>query len=264
MSITYPNYPNTVFPDALQVFETYMDVTQNDVSIYNQAMEAINNNELTKAQNLINTIPNIQQKALTAEKLNIIIDTIQALQQYYNTDLDSKVATYQATWQTIINKFAYKGVWTQGQYAKNNMVSYSSNISGTDQTLYLYIATTDIASNISNPYADYENAISAGTTPNWYRITIRGKQGESGAGADSVSFRFQWDNATNYNVNDIVVYNNSWWIALNSNQGVEPTANSENWELVLNGNSTSVYPVQSDPPELSSINVGELWFEIID
>ncbi len=263
MSVTYPIYPNTVFPDAIQTFAKYLDITQSDAVIYNSAIEAMIAGNLTQAQALLNSIPNVNQKALTAEKLNRITDTVQALQQYYAQDIDVKVAGYQTTWEDIINKFQYKGVWAAGAYNRNNMVSYASNEPATDKALYLYIATKDISSSVGNPYTDYESAISAGTTPNWYRITIRGRQGASGASQSAVSFKFIWDSLTNYTVNDIVVYENKWWIAITSNINVTPSESTAQWALMLDGDLVSQYPVQANQPMNNEQMIGDLWFQLI-
>lgn len=261
MSITYPQYPNTSFPDAIQTFTEYLDITQSDVSAYNAAIEAMLKGDLSQAQSLLSFIPDIDKKVLTAEKLNMLTDTIQALQDFYVKDITPKLTEYQTRWEAVINQFSYMGTWTNKDYKKNSMVSYGATGVGVDKTLYLYIATKDI-NNSSNPYDDYENAIATSTTPNWFRLTIKGSRGDSGGGQGEVVFRFNWNPTETYQVNDIVVYDNRWWIALKENTNVVPSVNGLDWSVMLESNIVATYPVQANQPANDVQKVGDLWFQL--
>ena len=107
MSITYPQYPNTSFPDAIQTFTEYLDITQSDVSAYNAAIEAMLKGDLSQAQSLLSFIPDIDKKVLTAEKLNMMTDTIQALQDFYGKDITSKLEEYQTRWEAVTKLINY-------------------------------------------------------------------------------------------------------------------------------------------------------------
>lgn len=261
MSITYPQYPNTSFPDAIQTFTEYLDITQSDVSAYNAAIEAMLKGDLSQAQSLLSFIPDIDKKVLTAEKLNMMTDTIQALQDFYEKDITTKLEEYQTRWEAVINQFSYMGTWTNKVYKKNSMVSYGATGVGVDRTLYLYIATKDINSG-SNPYDDYENAIATSVTPNWFRLTIKGSRGDSGGGQGEVVFRFNWNSTETYQVNDIVVYDNRWWIALKENTNVVPSVNGLDWSVMLESNIVATYPVQANQPANDVQKVGDLWFQL--
>lgn len=264
MSQTFPEFSNTTFPDAIQTFDKYIDITQDDVERYNAATEAMLAGNLKLAQQLINSIPNIGQKALTSNKLNTLIDTVQALEKYFSTSgFESVANSYQTNWENYINRFKYVGVWNNTtDYKMNNMVSFSSAVSGTDTTLYLYIATQDVSSGAINPYQSYQNYIDSQAYPLWYRITIKGQDGESGAGPNSVAFRYEWSDSLSYVVNDIVVYENGWWIALQPNTNSVPAVGNANWELIVNlSGNIKQYPVTSTQP--STQEVGDLWFQIV-
>ena len=266
MSKTYSQFPNTTFPDAIQSFDKYVDITQDDVVRYQSAIQAMLSGNLTMAQNLLNSIPNIKQKALTSEKLNTLIDTVQALELVFQSGEIQKVITpLQSQWQEYIDRFRYVGEWKNTtNYVKNNMVSYSSSAPNTDGTKYLYIAVNNQNSGATaqNPYENYESTFAQGSAGIWYRITIRGQDGESGASATSVSFRYAWSDTESYVKNDIVVSDNGWWIATQPNQGSKPSPDNNNWELIVAmGGGMAQYPVQANQP--TSQNVGELWFQIV-
>lgn len=262
MSKSYPQFPNTVFPDAIQPLTLYEDITQQDVYNYLQAINAYMNGQLTSASNNLNSIANLDKKAITAEKMNTLLDTVAALQEYYQGgNFDEIVAGKQEEWEEILNHFEYKGVWSSSvTYVKNNMVSYTLTGDNTDQHRYLYICTADQIVGGSNPYTDFEEN---STNPTWFRITIVGKNGDSGADSNTVSFTYEWNNTTTYQANDIAVYDNQWWLALQENVGVEPTEGSY-WTSVMNINTVKQYPVQAEEPSNSAQEIGDLWFQVIE
>lgn len=265
MSVTFPQYPNTTFPDVIQTFDTYVNITQDDVERYEAAQRAMLSGNLTMAQNMLNSIPNIKQKALTSEKLNTLIDTVQALEEVFsNEGFENTLTTYQNNWKAYINQFQYIGDWNNTtNYVKNNMVSYISTVPNTDETKYLYIAMVDQPSSQAvNPYQNYEDTFAQGEQGVWYRITIRGKAGESGASASSVSFRYGWNDTTNYIINDIVVSDNGWWVALQPNVNSKPSITNPDWELIIEmTGGVAQYPVQAEQP--TNQEIGDLWFQIV-
>ena len=301
MSQTYPQFPDTSFPDAIQVLSRYLDITQNDLSKYNSYIEYITQGNLNAAQNVLATMDDYANKTLTAEKLNKITDTVMAVQTLYTGDeWQTKVEDKQNEWLDIINQFNYLGTWnilggwsnttnyTTGDivtynnqvwlaiadsigqipassplywvqtYKKNTMVGFAATIQATDPTFYLYIATQDITTG-NTPYVDYLNAINNNTIPQWFRLTIRGVRGEPGVG---MNFAFEWDQNTLYDANTIVVHNNQWWSCLEQNQNNEPTLESPYWQLELSVNTAKI-PIQSNQPNISSQQVGDLWFQIV-
>lgn len=253
MSKTYNQYPNTIFPDAIQPLPLYEDLTEADANNYQGYLNAVRAGQWSAARNYLSQITNIGNKALTAEKMNTMLDTISALQQY-SINIENILEQFQGDWEELLNTFSYKGTWNNStNYLKNNMVSYANSTTGQDTTKYLYIALQD-NQNI-NPYTDYENN---DTPTNWYRLTIRGKQGSSGASADSVSYAGNWNNNNEYNVNDIVSYNNAWWIANSSNTNTTPSSTSSTWTMLF---ELPIIPVQSTQP--TSQPVGSLWFQTL-
>ena len=256
MSKTYNQYPNTIFPDAIQPLPLYEDLTEADANNYQGYLNAVRAGQWSAARNYLSQITNIGNKALTAEKMNTMLDTITALQQY-SINFENVLEQFQGDWEELLNAFSYKGTWNNStNYLKNNMVSYANDTTGQDTTRYLYIALQD-NQNI-NPYTDYENN---DTPTNWYRLTIRGKQGISGAGSDSVSFRYEWNAGEEYHLNDIVIYENGWWIATGDSINEPPSEDSNVWDAILTAHATAQYPVQSTQP--TGQEIGDLWFQIV-
>lgn len=301
MSQTYPQFPDTTFPDAVQVLSRYLDITQSDLSKYNSYIEYITQGNLNAAQNVLATMDDYVNKTITAEKLNKITDTVMAVQTLYTGDeWQSKVQDKQNEWLAIINQFNYLGDWNVlgnwsnttnysngdivlyngkiwqaisdgvGQtpsdnsiywtqtYKKNTMVGYAATVQAADPTFYLYIATQDISISIS-PYVDYLNSIQNNTTPQWFRLTMRGVRGNPGIG---MNFGFDWDKDTLYDANTIVVHNNQWWSCTEQNQNNEPSITSPFWQLELSVNTAKI-PIQTNQPAASTQQVGDVWFQIV-
>lgn len=260
MSQTFPQFPNTTFPDVIQTFDKYIDITQDDVERYHAATEAMLAGNLTLAQQLINSIPNVQQKALTSQKMNTLIDTVQALETYFNQEnFENIIGNYQNQWEVILNYFEYKGAWNSTvEYKKNNMVSFKA----ADGATYLYIALKDIPSGQTNPDINFTTNKDNITLLNWYNITIRGQQGETGASGDEVSFYGEWDSNTNYSSNSMVVYNNAWWISVSNNINSQPSKNNSDWQLVIELEGVLVSPVYTTSPAIETQQLNELHFLI--
>lgn len=301
MSQTYPQFPDTTFPDAVQVLSRYLDITQSDLSKYNSYIEYITQGNLNTAQNVLATMDDYANKTITAEKLNKITDTVMAVQTLYTgSEWQSKVQDKQNEWLAIINQFNYLGNWNVlgnwsntthystgdivlyngkiwqaisdgvGQtpnnssiywtqtYKKNTMVRYAATVQAADPTFYLYIATQDISISTS-PYVDYLNSIQNNTTPQWFRLTMRGVRGNPGIG---MNFGFDWNKDTLYDANTIVVHNNQWWSCTEQNQNNEPSATSPFWQLELSVNTAKI-PIQTNQPAASAQQIGDVWFQIV-
>lgn len=83
MSVTYPDLPNTSYPDTNQTFAVMMDVLQSDAPLIKQWHAAIQAQNFTLAATIWQQIPNASQKILTAQVLNTAFDTAVALERKF-------------------------------------------------------------------------------------------------------------------------------------------------------------------------------------
>lgn len=250
MSKTFPQYPATSFPDTFQSLKRYQDVTQADLNAYNEYKNYINNNNLNGAKAALQKIENYDNKTLTAAEINTLIDTVQALQSYMNGDIwRSMVNNKQQEWENTINQFSYIGEWNNiTQYKKWNMVTYANTgFAEMDETSYVYIAVQD-----NKGQSPYENQTY------WVKLSIKGVQGDSGYNG---GFRGIWESGITYSQNDIVVYNNTWYVNISdTNLNHTPSKNSSYWSLLFEIKSKQ-YPIQSTQPTDQAS--GELWFQVL-
>lgn len=73
----------TNFPDAKDVFPTMKDVAAADAILLSQYQAAIQAGNIAKAKQLLTQITDGDKKVITAEYLNNIKDSMDALETYY-------------------------------------------------------------------------------------------------------------------------------------------------------------------------------------
>lgn len=73
----------TSFPNSIQNFPTMLNLTANDVEAVNGYQQAILNNNFALAAQYLSSIIDGDKKLITAEYLNTINDTIEALELFY-------------------------------------------------------------------------------------------------------------------------------------------------------------------------------------
>lgn len=239
MSRTYPDLSFTVFPDQVQTFVNMLNITREDGSLVANFQKAMQDGDITTAQSYYNRIENADRKFLDANKLNELIDTCEAVERFYDSDIYSFVTNKENEWYEKASSFTYCGEYSVDKnYYVNNFVVYYSN-------LYLCIKDAPIGSDSYPTNTKY-----------WIKLSFQGEQGESGTGA---SFRYQWANNVHYTEEDIVTYGNGIWCCRQPSFNNPPAIGSTEWEQILSSRLTSYAVTDVRPTSLSS---GDLWFHI--
>lgn len=245
MSTLYQDLAFTNFPGALDNISLKSNITNaTDASLVSQIQTAIIAGDFITASSLLNANPQLNGKIFNSNDYNTLRDAILALERFYTNDISLYVTEKQAEWEANVNRFNFQGVFSNTiQYYQNNMVNYTT----TDGT-FLYLC-------ISNP--------PTGTLPtdtNYWRIlTLRGERGNTGVGG--MAFTYLWDSAMQYNTNNIVVYGDKWWGALQSNHGQTPVSGSSYWQEILTALPAIQIPVTSVQP--SSQILGDQWYQVL-
>lgn len=243
MSAFYSDLTFTNFPNNIQNFVTMLNMVATDGELIKNYQLAMQQGNLALAQTYYNQITNANQKFVDATKLNTMMDTIVAVQRFYQTDVQPYVTTKQAEWQGVIDHFRYRGVYSPTtQYQQNNFVLY--NFNGIN-LVYICTATPS----------------GIGVTPTdtnyWRQLSIQGQKGDSGQG---LAFLYTWNSEVAYSLQDLVTYNNALWGCVQPNTNQPPYSGSAYWQQVgLIGQA--VYPLQPNAPTGQSN--GELWFRTL-
>ena len=275
-------YPNTTFPDSVQTLPSFTDLSTADETNYINYLKQIIAGNITAANTYLNQITNTA--VLDANKLNILRDTIAAIQDVYGntTTFSDIVAEKQAEWEAIIERFGYVGVWNDfSAYVSGTVYNYGDIVLYNDKVWYcklnntnvapseganwkqyyyentmvgytdsltnrflLYIATTDITNNI-NPYESSQ----------WQLLS---KIGDVGFG---FNFFGSWDSTTTYSMDNLVVYNGNAYVSLqNGNTNHTPSTSTTWWRKEF---SISMQPIPIQSAEPTNQNVGDIWFQIV-
>ncbi|MEG1620827.1 MAG: hypothetical protein RR322_02840 [Oscillospiraceae bacterium] len=232
----------STFPAEIDNIPQFQNILQSDAPNVKLFQDAIQKGDFATASAIFNQIPNANNKFFGAVKMNQVGDAVIALEQFYGTDIQPYIFAKQTEWQNIINLFSYIGTYNIAtQYSKNNIVLF--NDSGLNQ-LYINIFNGNTPINTQPTNTTY-----------WRVFTVRGSKGDNGSG--TTFFQFQWNSTANYVIGDIVVFNNSWWIATRPNANKQPSEGSADWNLIMSV-TQAIYPIQPNQP--LSQTIGEIWF----
>lgn len=246
MSTTYTDLTYTTFPDSPQTFVEMTDVNSSDGALLTQYQTAMQAGDFATARAALAQIPNVNNKIIDSVKMNTLFDTCIALERFYNSDIQPYVAQKQAQWEAIVNTFTdnfeYVGVYTQGtSYLQNNLVS-----------------TTDADTGYGNIYiAVQNNTAPLSDATSWRLLTVQGTQGPSGTG---LTFMGAWDNTQTYGTNDVVAYDDSLWLSLQSNTNQTPMAGSAYWANYGAFQMSNIIVAEDEP---ASQATGDFWFQIM-
>lgn len=244
MSALYPDLDFTNYPGALDDFTLKSNITNTtDAQLVAQIQASILSGDFANASAILNANPQLNGKIFSAADYNQIRDAILALERFYNSDIKNYISEKQALWVAEVDKFNYKGIYSPTvQYYKNNMVDYT-----TTEGTFLYIC-------IQQP----ETGIAPTNTSYWRILTLRGERGLSGEG---LSFAWIWDSTTEYNLNDVVVYGNKWWVSTQVNRGQQPANGSSYWTEILTALPAIQIPVTEIQP--TDQIIGDQWYQVI-
>lgn len=239
MSTKYPDLSLTNFPNSLDQFTTFLNIVSSDGPLIGQYQSAMQNGDITLANQILTQIPHATQKIITAVDLNTLSQAMLAIERFYLNDIEPYIDDLHQSWLNTIQQFSYKGVWQNGtSYVTNNLVSYAT--SGLN---FVYIALSNVPVGIFPTNQTY-----------WRLLTIQGQQGASGEG---LSYRQEWNSSTQYATNDAVTYDGALWMALQASRNRPPDTNPQYWQLVMNF-KTVTYPIQDTVP--TNLQVDGLWF----
>lgn len=73
----------TTFPQSIQTFPDMLDISSDDAAQVAAYQTAVQNGDTQAAQTALNNIANANQKLVTADLLNTLLDTMGAVQEYF-------------------------------------------------------------------------------------------------------------------------------------------------------------------------------------
>lgn len=225
-----PN-PNTI------PFTRYQDIQIPDVPLRQQFQRHFEAGQYYEASTLLlNNADQLNGKVFNANTINILINGILILENYYNDGVTLFLSNLTNEYQIMINNFIRRGTWLDSiQYTPYNFVVYNNNI-------YMCIQEPPIGTLPTN-------------TTYWLFLGLNGEQGAPGV---DVNMRYGWIATETYAVNDLVVYNDNIYVAIRENTGLNPANNPDDWLLFIQFERGQIYVGTTDPT--SPIN-DVVWFQ---
>lgn len=280
-------YPNTTFPDSIQTLPTFTDLSSTDQTNYINYLKAVIEGNISQANTYLNQITNTA--IVDANKLNILADTINAIQQVYSstTIFADIINEKQTEWRNIINKFSYIGDWvepieyTSRTYNKGDVVLYNTKcwickVNGTVSTnppaegtywtqyykKYSIVTYENTADNRVMLYVALDD-INSNASPSeggrWGCLTLLGDIGQNGNG---FLFDNEWDSTKSYSMGNLVIYEGNAYSSLTyNNLNHNPTENPTYWQKEFSTSMQQI-PVQYEQPTNQSI--GDIWFKVLN
>lgn len=295
MSIISGNiFPNTTFPDSLQTLPVFEDLREEEQITYSRYIKALLDGNFELANNYLEQLN--PDSMITAQSLNVLSDTIGAVQTLYSTSeiFSSIINGKQSEWENILNRFGYVGEWIQPTifssaiaYAENSVVLYNnkmwirnsntstSNPVPQDGSAYwnpyyrknTLVSLIDASINqkmlyialtdISTINSPYVDFLTE--QPQWFKITLQGTKGENGEG---FSFKSSWLNNVTYTLGDLIIYNGMCYSSLQNNNLNHTPSTSTTWWKKEFATDVVKIPVQSNTPD--NQENGDIWFQLID
>lgn len=223
MSITYPMYNYSAYPDEIDKFNRFTDLTLDTIEYANQYNTYMTRGDISGAAKILLEHPELETSLINAANLNKIIDAIKCIETFYAEDIQ----------KYLINIIKYRSEYSSNtKYSKYDLIIYND-------LGYLCISS-DCPIGASPKNIDY-----------FIPLTLRGEKGTSGL---NLSFEGSWNSKITYNKDSCVVHNNSLYASItDDNLAHTPSVNSEYWTLVINFNTITSYDNSSS--NLSSITM---------
>lgn len=223
MSTTYPLYTYSSFPDDVDQFNRFTDLTLETMEYAKQYNTYMTNGNFTGAAQILIDHPELETSLINAANLNRIIDAIKCIETFYADD----VQTY------ILELVQYKGTYSNStKYTKYNVVNYNSMV---------YMCTS-----LDTPLGTLPT-----DTTYWYQLSIKGDRGTSGLG---LSFEGVWQATVTYNKDSAVSYGTCLYASVEDNNLAHtPSRTSSYWELITDFTDITGYDNSSSG--LSSVTL---------
>lgn len=209
---------NSDFPNNVDQFIVHTNIQASDKTNIRRYQELMLKTNRTTAEDdeLINLTNTLRNKILLPEDFNKLQEAISNMQMFIKSEVEGYISQKQTEFDTELDKFTYMGTYSSSTtYNKRNIVSYNGNT---------YLCLIDGTLNI-NPT----------NTSNWAKIAEKGAKGDKGdRGADGINlpYKGEYNPTTTYNVDNLVTYNGSTYVCIQTSTGNVPT-DTNYWKLFV-------------------------------
>lgn len=228
---------HTTFPGKIQTFKAWDNISQADAENYATYINAIANKNTAKARDALSKIENADSKLITANDINIIADTVVALEKFYLEGIGG------AGMREMLAQYAYKGDW-------NNSTTYNmfNLVRAKESTgrYYIYMCVEQGVTN-KNPESN---------PMQWVKISV------TGTSHYMSQFNGLYQDDVPVYEAEIVVYDNAWYLCkVEEVTGHIPPDYPDEFEKILDFNRANTFAISADEPV--ALVDGGLWFKVV-
>lgn len=214
------------------------DAHLEDIDLIEQYYKYFFEEDIEKAEELINNNEQLKSKVLNKDNLNKIVTSINEIENWYDRDVTQDLSNKINSLQLSIDELIYLTDYNQEmQYEKFNFVYYNDEMYFCFETPPIGALPTD------------ENY--------WIYLGLKGEHGSYGTG---LNYKGNWSSNTSYNKNDMVVYQKTIYVARKSSNNQIPVTVSDYWMPLLNVSDKGIY-VSFSGSQYTTL--GDLWIEIL-
>ena len=250
MSIKYPEYKYSDFPNNLDKQMEIRDPSASEISLIQQYNALIAAGQKAAATDLMAANPTLEEAQMNAEKLLRIHHSILALQKFfYDNVLDHifQIGEHKGDWIPEMSSTA-----TNERYKLNMFDIVKYPVDGTDQ--YFMVASSDI-----------ETGEQPDMSTKYIQLSIKGDKGEQGytpvknidyfdgVNGFGLAPMGAWIESIDYSANSLVTYEGYLYYCVSENTGVVP-GSDDTWIEV---DITLQITKSSEPP--ANLADGGLW-----
>lgn len=222
------------------IIELMDDMHLSNQSLFLDFYKAIQNNNITLAQSILDNNPDLLNQIMNSENINRLINILNARELEPKTDIDYFLENLYQLFLKMIEDTKLIGNYDpQIQYYTHNFVFYQNKC-------YYALETPPIGVPPTN--RQY-----------WEEYDIKGFQGYGGV--TNLNYLGHWDSTVSYKPYDVIVYQNKVWYAIDSNTNYVPNLNHYPWELIMFPAQAVKTPIQKEKP-LMGYSEGDFWFQI--
>lgn len=219
---------------------TVEDINIQEVELKAKYYDLFFEGQIQEAHKIIENNPNLRNKVLNSEYLNLIIGNIIELENYYFNNVEDVLSKHLSDYKINITDLIYLNNFNPSvQYKKNNFVLYKEDI-------YFCIKDT-----FKNVFPDNER----------YWIKLSNLKGKPSPVSLGINYKGKWSNINNYQKNEMVVFDNKLYVSkTNDNKNKIPPNNLNDWALSLKIENSGIIVSKTPPPYL---NIGSIWLKIL-
>ena len=197
-------------PNTIPTYR-YQDIQIPDRVIRNQFQYFMRIGRYKDALKLLSSKQQLQGKAFVADAINKISAGVLNLEKRYDDGVTMFMSELAQQYNALVTNLKKLGEW------KNNIQYYPYSCVVYNQEIYFCLKQPPV-----------------GTLPTdeeyWLYLGLRGEKGEYGI---DVTMKYDWSAETQYKANDVVVYNQNIYVALQDNVGAIPEQNEASWMLFI-------------------------------